>query len=54
MLEIRRDNAAQDVKRVTTRFTLEQTREAEVAIKMLGDRSLLAAVDFYIANFREQ
>ena len=53
-LEIRRLNAADEVKIVTTRLTLDQTREAETAFRLLehGGGGLTVAVQYYLDNFR--
>ena len=52
-LEIQSANLQAAARPVVTRLTPEQASEAEAAYAQLGNRSMLAAVKFYLDNYRE-
>ena len=51
--EVEAINGTSDLKPSVTHLSSEQLRQAEAAFKRLGERSILAAVDWYLDTYRD-
>lgn len=51
--EVEAINGSHELRPSVTHLTAEQLRQAETAFKRLGDRSILAAVEWYLDTYRD-